>query len=190
MSCGAGCGGGDPDAVLKALASTGAVESACRPYDEGTHHCVSRPAPAVKCVQQCGDGKMPWAQSKRFGLAPYLLDRNETHIRMEIFKYGPLGAQMTVYSDFASYKSGVYISDKKGQSWGHAVKLIGWGVETSANGTQVPYWIAANSWCRMWGEAGFFKILRGVNEVNIECCVGTQLSKLTPTGVSPRRAIV
>ena len=42
---------------------------------------------------------------------------------------------MTVYSDFGSYKSGVYYTECgkpaplgiKCQAWGHAVKILGWG---------------------------------------------------------------
>lgn len=46
----------------------------------------------------------------------------------------------------------------------HAVKIIGWGEEDG-----IPYWLAANSWGDGWGELkGFFKILRGANECNIE----------------------
>ena len=43
------------------------------------------------------------------------------------------------------------------------MKIFGWGTE---NGS--PYWLAANQWGTGWGEKGFFKILRGVNEVNFE----------------------
>ena len=39
---------------------------------------------------------------------------------------------------------------------GHAVKLVGWGVEGGVN-----YWIAANSWGSGWGDHGFFKIKEG-----------------------------
>jgi cathepsin B len=46
---------------------------------------------------------------------------------------------------------------------GHAIKMIGWGVE---NGT--PYWLCMNSWNKSWGEEGLFKILRGSNECGIE----------------------
>lgn len=45
----------------------------------------------------------------------------------------------------------------------HAVKIIGWGVERG-----VHYWLCANSWGTSWGDHGFFKILRGVNECGIE----------------------
>ncbi|VDL68041.1 unnamed protein product [Nippostrongylus brasiliensis] len=46
---------------------------------------------------------------------------------------------------------------------GHAVKMIGWGTE---NGT--PYWICSNSWNSDWGENGFFRIIRGLDECGIE----------------------
>jgi len=46
---------------------------------------------------------------------------------------------------------------------GHAVKLIGWGVE---QGT--PYWLCVNSWGPKWGDHGTFKILRGSNNCGIE----------------------
>lgn len=46
---------------------------------------------------------------------------------------------------------------------GHAVKIIGWGVD---DGT--PYWLVANQWNENWGEKGLFRILRGSNECEFE----------------------
>jgi len=46
---------------------------------------------------------------------------------------------------------------------GHAIKIMGWGVE---DGT--PYWLVANSWNEDWGDKGTFKILRGQDECGIE----------------------
>lgn len=46
---------------------------------------------------------------------------------------------------------------------GHAIKIIGWGVE---DGT--PYWLVVNSWNESWGDNGTFKILRGSDECGIE----------------------
>ncbi len=55
-----------------------------------------------------------------------------------------------------SYKSGVYRHTSGEQLGGHAVKLIGWGVE---NGEE--YWLCENSWGERWGDGGYFKILIG-----------------------------
>jgi len=56
---------------------------------------------------------------------------------------------------------------------GHAVKILGWGVE---NGT--PYWLVANSWNYDWGDGGFFKIKRGTNEGGIESGIVAGLPKV------------
>merc|ERR1712070_93363 len=69
----------------------------------------------------------------------------------------------TVYEDFPTYKSGVYKHVSGGQLGGHAVRLLGWGVENGED-----YWLIANSWNEEWGDNGTFKIARGNNECGIE----------------------
>ena len=44
---------------------------------------------------------------------------------------------------------GVYQHVTGGVLGGHAVKMLGWGVE---DGT--PYWLIANSWNTDWGDNG------------------------------------
>ena len=48
------------------------------------------------------------------------------------------------------------------------MKIIGYGNEGGQD-----YWLVANSWNASWGDKGFFKILRGVNECGIENSVVT-----------------
>jgi len=76
---------------------------------------------------------------------------------------GPVEAGFVVYADFKKYKSGVYTHVVGRKEGGHAVKIIGWGVEDT-----VPYWLVANSWNENWGDKGFFKIIRGTNECGFE----------------------
>ena len=76
---------------------------------------------------------------------------------------GPISVTFDVYEDFMVYKSGVYQHKTGHLLGGHAVKMLGWGVE---NGTI--FWLCANSWNSEWGSNGFFKILRGRNECGIE----------------------
>lgn len=47
----------------------------------------------------------------------------------------------------------------------HAVLAVGYGEE---NG--LPYWLVKNSWGASWGDNGYFKILRGVNECGVATC--------------------
>jgi len=72
----------------------------------------------------------------------------------------------TVYDDFSRYTSGTYIKSPKanGPVGGHAVKIIGYGIDEN----QVPYWTVANSAGLQWGMGGFFRIQRGTNECGFE----------------------
>lgn len=91
----------------------------------------------------------------------------------EIMTNGPVEAAFDVYGDFPNYHSGVYqhvIGEFLG---GHAVKMLGWGIE---HGT--PYWLIANSWNEYWGEEGYFKIKRGTNECGIEADIVAGLPRL------------
>lgn len=76
---------------------------------------------------------------------------------------GPVEAAFTVYSDFMSYKSGVYKHVSGSEEGGHAVKILGWGNENGED-----YWIIANSWSSAWGMNGFFYMLKGADECGIE----------------------
>merc|ERR1712217_941073 len=55
---------------------------------------------------------------------------------------------------------------KEPEEGGHAVKIVGWGVE--GHGKFSKYWTVANSWDTTWGEDGFSRIVRGKDECGIE----------------------
>ena len=46
---------------------------------------------------------------------------------------------------------------------GHAVDIIGWD-EDEVEGELVKYWIVRNSWGEFWGDEGFFRIERGLDD--------------------------
>ncbi|XP_047024477.1 cathepsin B-like [Helicoverpa zea] len=118
---------------------------------------------ASQCVTTCDSNFIDYRENKRHGKNAYSIGYNEDQIKLELFKNGPVESVMAVYTDFLSYKNGVY-NQTQGHLLGHhAVKILGWGVE---NGHK--YWLVANSWNQHWGDKGFFKILRGVNHCGIE----------------------
>jgi hypothetical protein len=92
--------------------------------------------------------------------------RGESQIQTEIQNNGPVYVAFAVYSDFPTYKRGVYQPTSRRALGGHAVEAIGWGTE---NG--IPYWLMKNSWSEQWGDHGTFKIIRGKNSCGIESSV-------------------
>ena len=178
-SCGNGCNGGDIAIPFQYWFTVGLVtggdyhdNTTCKPYEiePCEHHVKGKLKPCGKthtytpaCVKKCVDTyNKTFEQDKYYGEKFYYVE-GEQGIKEEIYKYGPVEGAFAVYQDFTFYKSGVYKHIKGRFLGGHAIKIIGWGVE---NGT--PYWLCANSWNTDWGDKGYFKILRGSSECDIE----------------------
>jgi len=178
--CGYGCNGGMPYDAMVYWKETGIVSGGqynssegCRPYSlRSCEHHVPGPLPSCDkfhfrtpaCKHECEDsyGKS-YDSDKHYAKSAYSVDSDEESIMQEIMKNGPVEAAFTVYADFVNYKSGVYQHKSGSALGGHAVRMLGWGVE---DGTK--YWLMANSWNQGWGDKGFFKILKGQDECGIE----------------------
>lgn len=91
---------------------------------------------------------------------------NEFHIRYNIFRWGPVSTSFAVYPDFYTFdaKNDIYEWNGEGeQVGGHAVEIVGWGSENGKD-----YWIIENSWGVDWGDKGFFRMIRGTNNCQLE----------------------
>ena len=157
------------------------------PYPaEGHKGC--KPFDSPQCPRACdGSARQPFDSMKNVYKASggqdvvHELD-GEKAMMHALATHGSLSVSMDVYEDFENYQSGVYHNVKGKNLGGHAVRLVGWGEEeahetvegaessstSKRNSTAVKYWKIANSWNRYWGEDGYFRIRRGVNECGIE----------------------
>jgi cathepsin B len=180
-----GCNGGQPSSALDWMTRSGVVTggdytdigsgSTCKPYSLApcAHHvppstkypaCPSSEYPTPRCEKKCSESgyQTSYSEDKTKASKAYSID-GEQKIMSDIVQFGPVSAAFTVYSDFPTYKSGVY-QHKTGQALGgHAIEIIGFGTESGT-----PYWLVKNSWNEEWGDGGTFKILRGSNECGIE----------------------
>lgn len=186
--CGMGCNGGMPDSAWQYWVDSGLVtggnwnsNEGCQPYQiEACEHHVNGSRPPCsgegktpKCEKKCIDGyPKTYQEDKYHGKTSYGVSKKVEQIQTELLTNGPTEVAFTVYEDFLSYKSGVYKHVTGSPLGGHAVKMIGWGIENSQ-----PYWLLANSWNTDWGDNGFFKILRGSDECGIESEVVAGLPK-------------
>ena len=82
---------------------------------------------------------------------------------------------MYVYDDFQFYFHGVYRHKKGKLNGGHAVKIVGWGVDEKEG----EYWIVANSWGELWGIDGYFWVATN------EPVFGYAAGACIPDGKSP-----
>jgi len=180
-TCGDGCNGGYPEAAWDYMASTGVVtggnfgdytECVAYPFPMCDHHvsgkygpCPSSEYSTPSCRSSCDSNTTysgSYAKDKFVFKSSYSL-QDEASIKADIYKNGPVEGAFTVYADFLTYKSGVYQNTEGDELGGHAIRILGWGVEDNT-----PYWLVANSWNEQWGDHGFFKIRRGSDECGIE----------------------
>lgn len=168
----------------------GTPDEACVPYDnmffaKETAKEIELKMPLCQVVtgligDMCADNRVDNLSGEEYG-APSRFYRcrnfytvagvekdggSERNIRNDIYGWGPVSTGMVIYTDFYTFdaKNSIYSWDGKSIAvGGHAVEIVGWGVE---NG--VDYWIIKNSWGVEWGRNGYFYIKRGVNECELE----------------------
>ena len=134
-----GCNGGYPYYAWYFMENPGLPLESCVPYKGADGSCPS----------SCSNGA-----SMTFYKATNIHSYSgASSIHGAIMTKGPIEVSFTVYQDFMSYTSGVYIHTWGGVLGGHAVKMVGWGVSGSQK-----YWICANSWGGTWGIQGYFWI--------------------------------
>jgi cathepsin B len=147
-----GCAGGWLETAWAYMEDPGLPTEACLPY-------VSGGGTVPACTSTCTNGTPKKYYHARDTNSFYSVNS----IMTELYTNGPCEAAFDVYQDFITYKTGVYKHITGQYLGGHAIKMLGWGVENGED-----YWLCANSWNTSWGDKGFFKILKGSDECGIE----------------------
>lgn len=174
--CGDGCNGGYPLAAWEWWTRTGVVtggpydsNQGCQPYEiSPTASSAKTPACSSSCEKSYTADS--YTADKHKGSTYYQVGNGVTGMQQDLLANGPIVSAFTVYEDFYNYVSGVYQHKTGREVGGHAVKVVGWGVEDST-----PYWLVANSWNASWGLEGYFKIIRGTNDCGFESSISAGL---------------
>jgi len=159
-----GCDGGYLDKSWQYLVNTGIVTDDCLPYSSGTGRVAACPKTGT-----CKKGT--W---KKYKALDYTEFQSVDEIKESLVSEGPVETGFDVYDDFMNYSGGVYTRTSDEMLGGHAVKVVGWGVE---NGDE--HWIVANSWGSGWGEEGFFRIKFGECNFDSDMIAGRASTKAT-----------
>jgi C1A family cysteine protease len=169
-----GCDGGYPFLVGKFFNEFEIIPEDCLPYKQSD-----------KEYNKICDYKNIYKKKYRVSNYGYLGGfygaTNEVMMLKELRARGPFPGNILVPYTFNLYSHGIYshsqlvknseklsttrMIDRKA-TWEkveHSITIVGYGEE---NG--IKFWIGKNTWGDNWGEDGYFRVLRGENEVSIE----------------------
>jgi cathepsin B len=143
-----GCEGGYASRALGWGKRKGFIPETCYPFTGTKGSCdVDEHLETNECRRN----------SQFYKVIDYCLAQDDVGIKKEILKNGPVIAQMVVFTDFLTYKDGVYhrTDDSFKFNGQQIVKIFGW--ERQADGQE--WWLVENTWGPDWGENGYVRIL-------------------------------
>jgi len=144
--CNQGCDGGWMwSAMTDLIAWKGEMLETDYPYTAVDGTCKRKPASTIDPISNytCLSGPKK---------------ANETEMAAFLVANGPLSIAMDA-GILQSYTSGIIkpaAGDCSTTSLDHALVIVGFGTEGTTD-----FWIVRNSWGLAWGEAGYFRIIRG-----------------------------
>uniref|UniRef100_M4B4D7 Peptidase C1A papain C-terminal domain-containing protein n=1 Tax=Hyaloperonospora arabidopsidis (strain Emoy2) TaxID=559515 RepID=M4B4D7_HYAAE len=171
-----GCDGGEAQDVYEFMRRYGLPDESCLPYNATDHTKFTTTGNStcppigycMNCMYTPTSTKTPHCfpvtNVVRYRAKSYGHLSGELAMMKELMTGGPITCGIACSREFTyEYKAGI-LEDKTGfMDIDHDVEVVGWGEES---GTK--YWHVRNSWGTYWGMNGFFKIVRGKNNLGIE----------------------
>lgn len=178
------CQGGRINYAFDWVVSDGLVTEKCMPYTSQNGTVEACPASVGPSTRTCTTAGEKWDAASCTGEPNDLFTPDL--MKQGIMQLGAVAAGYTVFQDFYNYKSGIYQHVSGKMLGGHAIKVVGWGVQNATTSTpEIEYWIVANSWGSVWGESGYFRF--SFNDT--DCAFGAggayNCGKVTPTPPTP-----
>lgn len=134
-----------PERAMIAFRDKGLVDEACFPYTPGDQNC-----------NVCSN-----AADRTLKISGYTKLSNPAAMKDWLSTRGPLESCFTVYTDFFSYRSGVYRRANNHVEGGHCICVVGYDDVNQC-------WICKNSWGPTFGESGYFRIGYGQCGIDAE----------------------
>ncbi|RLO14029.1 hypothetical protein DYB28_007325 [Aphanomyces astaci] len=173
---GDGCAGGEPRDVFEFMKKFGLPDETCLPYNATDYTKYTWTAngtcPPDGFCMNCmytNDSPVtpvcfPVTKVVRYRATAYGFVQGEAAMMKELLN-GPITCGISASIDFMdNYTAGIYADRSNAVDLDHDVEIVGWGIDKDG----IKYWHARNSWGTYWGEGGFFRIVRGVNNLGIE----------------------
>jgi len=139
-----GCEGGSMDLAFQYIIENGLCSNISYPYTAEDEQCNN----TCKSLVQI---------SNYSDIIP-----NQEKMLMRAVQHQPVSVAIQANKrSFQMYKSGIYSDPDCGFELDHGVLLIGYGYDKKYD---MDYWIVKNSWSDSWGENGYIRIQRNIND--------------------------
>ena len=159
-----GCHGGEAISAYEFMHNNDITDETCSIYQARGHDNGIECAPINVC-KNCEPGAACFVPDQYFTyrVGEFAAINGEQAMMQEIYQRGPIACGIAVPDSLEAYTGGIYQDTTGDQNIVHDISVVGFGVE---NG--VKYWVVRNSWGSHWGESGFVRVIRGVNNIAIE----------------------
>ncbi|KAG8440363.1 hypothetical protein GDO86_006205 [Hymenochirus boettgeri] len=150
-----GCCGGYPIQAMAFVTKNGVMRAKDYEYSEKKAECEYNPDKAIM-----------------LNVTKYYSLPDESDMAAAVAYEGPLAVGIASGEDFQLYSEGIF-EGKCAPSPTHAIIIVGYGTQPAQdeNGKDTDYWIIKNSWSQQWGENGYGRMKRNIDQCNITAMV-------------------
>jgi len=139
-----GCEGGSMDLAFQYVIENGLCSNVSYPYTAQDGSCDDNCKTLVQ-ISNYSD----------------ILENSEKMLALAV-QHQPVSVAIQANKrSFQMYQSGIYSDIDCGFELDHGVLLVGYGYDKKYD---MDYWIVKNSWSTSWGENGYIRIQKGIND--------------------------
>ncbi|CAH0474720.1 unnamed protein product [Peronospora belbahrii] len=159
-----GCNGGDQLEAYRYIKENGVPEEGCQRY-AAKGHDTGNTCTARDVCENClpSTGCFPQKTYDKYYVSEYGTTLGEQEMMAEIYARGPIACSVAVTDEFLEYSGGIFDDKTNATDVDHAISIVGWG--------------------SFWGEDGWMRLIRGVNNIGVEgeCAFGVPKDGGWPT---------
>ena len=152
-----GCDGGSMLSAFYYISDNGLCLDEDYPYTSGEGQCLN-----TTCTKKA-----------KITNASIISQNSESQLEKAVQKQPVSVAIQANKQSFQLYKSGVYSDLDCGFQLDHGVLLIGYGYDKDLD---MKYWLIKNSWGDQWGEKGYIRIQKDIDDKRGLCGIAMQPS--------------